>query len=102
MLMKKAERDVGAPALHPGDLDQVDHRLPHVLWDAKGPPHRTLAEQRIWQLLACIKREPAAARRKNRTRPARGWAAGTPEGHIRVFSQRIRSRGESSRMGPPQ
>ena len=47
MLMKKAGRDVGAPALQPGDLDQVGHRLPHVLWDAKGAPHRTLAEQRI-------------------------------------------------------
>lgn len=36
--------DGGAPAPSPGDLDQVDHKLPRILWGAKAALHRTLAK----------------------------------------------------------
>lgn len=51
----------GLPPPRPGDLDQVDHRLPRILRDAKSAPHRTLAKILIWQLWSCIRREPAGA-----------------------------------------
>ena len=81
-----AGSDGGAPAPHPGDLDQVDHRLPRILWGAKERPIGRLPKYSSDQFWSCIRREPAGAGEWKAWPGMR--ADGLPElrkGHIRVF-----------------